>query len=173
MSRQKIIFLAGSPSKTSRSTRLLSALASRLEAEGAETRVYSTADFDAEEILSANTANPAIAAYIEEVKQARALVVSSPVYKATFSGALKVLLDPLPQDALVGQTALGIVTGRQAPHLEAAARGLGDIFAFFRIERALPALTLSDERVFADTEAKQLSSEVETLLAQRSVELLA
>jgi len=54
---------------------------------------------------------------------------STPVYRATFSGALKVFLDLLPQDALAGKTAVAIATGNTPGHLLAVDHGLRPLLA--------------------------------------------
>ena len=43
---------------------------------------------------------------LDQVAKARVLVVATPVYKAAYSGVLKVFLDLLPQTALKGKTVL-------------------------------------------------------------------
>ena len=48
------------------------------------------------------TARPAMLR-IEAVSSASAVVFSSPVYKATYSGGLKLLIDLIPPDALRGK----------------------------------------------------------------------
>ncbi len=45
------------------------------------------------------------------------MVVGSPIYKAAFSGLLKVFLDLLPQFALAGKTVLPLVTGGSTAHV--------------------------------------------------------
>ena len=45
------------------------------------------------------------------------MVVSTPVYKAAYSGVLKVFLDLLPQFGLAGKVVLPLVTGGTASHV--------------------------------------------------------
>ncbi|MGC3988376.1 MAG: NAD(P)H-dependent oxidoreductase [Chthoniobacteraceae bacterium] len=52
-----------------------------------------------------------------EVAESAGLIISTPLYKATFTGGLKALLDVLPQGAFRGKTVLPIATGGTAGHL--------------------------------------------------------
>jgi FMN reductase len=55
-----------------------------------------------------------------DVQDAALLVVATPVYKGSYSGALKVLLDQLPANALAGVVAVPIVTAEFQPQADAA-----------------------------------------------------
>lgn len=92
---------------------------------------------------------PAIVELVAAAKSASAIVLSSPVYKATYSGALKVLVDLLPPDALVGKTALGIATTKLAAHGVDVSRSYAALFGFFRAQ-AHETLVLLDEDLKAD-----------------------
>ena len=50
------------------------------------------------------------------VSQATIIVASTPVYRATYSGLLKVFFDLLPLNGLVGKTAIAIATGGSPAH---------------------------------------------------------
>ncbi|WP_204272820.1 NAD(P)H-dependent oxidoreductase, partial [Escherichia coli] len=60
---------------------------------------------------------PAIAAAVLAVEQADLVVVSTPIYKAAYSGLLKVFLDLLPPDALRGKLVLPLATGGSPAHV--------------------------------------------------------
>lgn len=173
MSDIQVVFVHGSPSNTSRSSRVVKRIEERLAARGVRVLSYGIQDFDAAKLLAAQTSEPRIAEFVEAVKSSDALVVGTPIYKATFSGALKVILDLLPQDALVGRAALGVATGRLKAHLEKVTRGLEGLFEFFQIASVIETVALNDELVYADAEASRLSDEVEALLEERSQALLA
>ncbi|WP_175400395.1 NAD(P)H-dependent oxidoreductase, partial [Streptomyces prasinopilosus] len=49
--------------------------------------------------------------------RADGVVVGTPVYKASYSGVLKALLDLLPQYALAGKTVLPLATGGSIAHV--------------------------------------------------------
>jgi FMN reductase len=171
MSRNKIIILHGSPSLSSRSSQLLKGIEARVKQQDIEVLNYSFRDFDAAKLLSGQADDERIAEFIGQVQSAQGLIVGTPVYKATFSGGLKVLLDVIPPEALVGRAALGVATGRQEAHLQSTARGLDGIFAFFKVGRIVPAITLKDEDVFDSADKSRLSSQSEELLSGRATAL--
>jgi len=146
MSRQ-VILIAGSPQKESRSSQVLSALGERLAAGGVRTKRFGLSDFQAEDLLFARSEVPAVRAYLEQIQAASAIVLATPVYKATYSGGLKVLLDLIPPDALRGKTVLTIATARVGRHFPGVQRALDDLYRFFEAGLAIPAVYLLDEQV--------------------------
>jgi FMN reductase len=144
MSHQ-IVFVAGSPSGSSRSSSVARALAGRLEAYGRPTRWFSIRDFDSEDVMLARAEAPALKHFVEVVRGAAALVLSTPVYKATYAGALKAVVDLIPPDALIDKPTLGIGTSRLADHGGDLARAFGALFAFFRARSVGALVVLDDE----------------------------
>ncbi|MDB5816903.1 MAG: ssuE [Rhizobacter sp.] len=113
----KIVAISGSPSLKSRSGWLLQLAQTRLESIHAEVVSIAVRDLPAEPLLHANAAEPQIRTALDRVIAADVLLVSTPIYKAAYSGLLKVFLDLLPQDALRGKTVLPMATGGSAAHL--------------------------------------------------------
>ncbi|MFY2980449.1 NAD(P)H-dependent oxidoreductase, partial [Klebsiella pneumoniae] len=61
--------------------------------------------------------NPALHTLNEQLAGADGLIIATPVYKASFSGALKTLLDLLPERALEGKIVLPLATGGTIAHM--------------------------------------------------------
>jgi FMN reductase len=57
------------------------------------------------------------------------VVVGTPVYKASYSGVLKALLDLLPQYALTGKTVPPLVTGGSTAHVLAIDHALRPVLS--------------------------------------------
>ena len=93
------LLIAASPSERSRSAALLEAAGLALEAAGVGVRRLTLRELPAEALLSARTGTPELAAAPSQVANASAVVFATPIYKAAYSGLLKVFLDLLPQDA--------------------------------------------------------------------------
>lgn len=74
-------------------------------------------NFAAEDLLYARFDSPALNTFTEQLQQADGLIVATPVYKAAYSGALKTLLDLLPERALQGKVVLPLATGGTVAHL--------------------------------------------------------
>jgi len=167
------VFITGSPSPTSRSSTVLGAVRARLEGLGYQTRSYGAGDFDPRAVLEAKTDDAAVQRYLKEVSEASVVVVSTPVYKASYSGVLKALLDLIGYEALVGRVALGIATGRQQAHLAATGHALGAVFDFFRVGVIVPPLLLADETVYALDEGTTLSAATRAAVDERVAAIVA
>ncbi len=78
-------------------------------------------NFAPEDLLYARFDNPALQTLNEQLAGADGLIIATPVYKASFSGALKTLLDLLPERALEGKIA---AAGHRRHHRSHAGGGL-------------------------------------------------
>src|SRR5215203_3116209 len=112
-----VLSVSGSPSRTSRTARLLRHLDARLVAQGHEVVPLDVRTLPAEALLGADFGHPAIARAAELFQRADGVVIGTPVYKAAYSGLLKSLLDLLPQYALSGKTVLPLATGGSTAHV--------------------------------------------------------
>ncbi|MGW4896572.1 NADPH-dependent FMN reductase [Kitasatospora sp. NPDC004240] len=112
-----VLSVSGSPSATSRTTRLLRHVDARLEALGHRVVPFEARSLPPHALLSADVSDPAIAAAVELFAEADGVVIGTPVYKAAYSGLLKTLLDLLPQYALEGKAVLPLATGGSTAHV--------------------------------------------------------
>lgn len=109
------VAISGSPSRESKSRRLLAHGAERLSANGVGTPIVDLCVLPADDLLG-RSRSPAIVRALDSVAGARVILVATPVYRASFSGLLKCFFDLLPQDALAGKTAILIATGGSPAH---------------------------------------------------------
>jgi FMN reductase len=119
-----IACIVGSPSAPSRTAFVATHLATQLTAAGNTVETISIRDLPAEDLLRARTDSPAIAAAVALVERSDAVVVATPIYKASFSGMLKTFLDLLPQFGLRDKWVLPIATGGGSAHILALDYGL-------------------------------------------------
>jgi len=120
--------ISGSPSATSKSRVLVAYVLAELSARGAETCLVDLATLPADALLGRGTAPPVTAA-LETITRGRVVIAGTPVYRATYSGLLKVFFDLLPQDGLAGKIGIPIVTGHGSAHSLAVDYGLRPLFA--------------------------------------------
>lgn len=172
MVEKKLILIAGSPSGSSRSLRLLQAVEERLRLAGVGVRLVLPEQLGPQALLRADTADVNVAEFIQLVSASDGIVVATPVYKATFSGVLKVALDVIPPDALVGKVAFGIATGRLPQQLKGAGSALGGIFDFFRVRTQVAPLLLADEAIFDAADSTRFSTTTHRLLDSATEQLL-
>ena len=95
----------------------IDALRAAINAQGHEVIPLDVRTIPAEALLGADFKHPAIVEATELFAQADGVVVGTPVYKASYSGVLKALLDLLPQYALTGKTVLPLATGGSTAHV--------------------------------------------------------
>ncbi len=111
-----LLTVSGSPSATSRGNALARLVGTQLAGDGHQVDHLSVRDLPADALLHAEFGDPAIRASQETVARADGLVIVTPVYKASFSGALKAWLDLLPQTAFEGKTVLPLATSGSLAH---------------------------------------------------------
>ena len=141
------LLLAGSPSQHSRSAALLDAVAQRLRGRGAQVDRIHIRDLSPQALLLADTGHPSISQAVAQVAAARVLVVSTPVYKAAYSGVLKVFLDLLAQTALQGKTVLPLATGGSPHHMLALDYALRPVLQSLGAKHILPGIYATDSQV--------------------------
>lgn len=99
----RVITLAGSPRFPSRSSALLEYAREQLTSLDIEVCHWNLHNFEPENLLYARFDSPALKTLVEQLKGADGLIVATPVYKASFSGALKTLLNLLPSELWKGK----------------------------------------------------------------------
>ncbi|SHM53841.1 NADPH-dependent FMN reductase [Gracilibacillus kekensis] len=112
-----IILLSGSPSISSRTDLALHYAGDKLIKEGFDVKHISIQDIPAEVLFHAQFDHPKIKEVTNLLRNAKAVIVGSPVYKAAYSGVLKALLDLLPPDVLQDTPVLPVMTGGSGGHL--------------------------------------------------------
>lgn len=112
----EVVVICGHPRAGSRTLRLARAVGERL-AGGGEPHVV-----DLAELLPAllAPAEGATAVALREVQDATLLVVATPTYRGSYTGALKMFLDQLPSHALAGVVAVPVVTAELQTQADAA-----------------------------------------------------
>lgn len=142
-----VLLIAGSPSDRSRSAALLDSVSQRLLLRGVTVERLHIRDLSPQSLLLADTAHRTISAAIDQVSRARAIVVATPVFKAAYSGVLKVFLDLLPQTALKNKTVLPLATGGSPHHMLALDYALRPVLQSLSARHILPGVYATDSQV--------------------------
>lgn len=142
-----VLLIAGSPSERSRSAALLDAVGARLAARGIAVERLPIRDLSPQSLLLADTGNKTVARALAQVARARALVVATPVYKAAYSGVLKVFLDLLPQAALKNKAVLPLATGGSPHHMLALDYALRPVLQSLSARHILPGVYAADAQI--------------------------
>lgn len=112
-----ILIISGSPSRVSRTSAIAALISNILDEKGHRVKKFSVRDLPAEALIYAQFNNPEIKDAQKLVEEAEALIVVSPVYKASYPGILKSFFDLLPEKGLEGKKVLPIATGGSIAHL--------------------------------------------------------
>jgi len=126
--RHLAVGVSASPSPQSRSRELVGAVLDHWTRAGLATRRVDLDRLPAEALLG-RAPDAALAEALGAVSEARVLAVATPVYRATYSGLLKVFFDLLPHGALAGKIVVPIATGGSASHQLALDHGLRPLVA--------------------------------------------
>jgi FMN reductase len=124
-----ILAVSGSPSPTSRTAAVLANVGQRARAAGHSVDVLHLRTLPAGPLLAADPADPCIADAAERLARADAVVVGTPVYKASYSGLLKVWFDSVAQLAFTGKTVLPLATGGSLANMLALDYALRPVLA--------------------------------------------
>ena len=143
----RIITLAGSPRFPSRSSALLEYARDRLSTQSVEVYHWHLHNFAPEDLIFARFDNPALKTFIDQLAEAQGVIVATPVYKASFAGALKTLLDLLPERALEKKVVLPLATGGSVAHLLAVDYALKPVLNALKAQEILHGVYADDSQV--------------------------
>lgn len=142
-----ITSLSASPSERSRSAWLTQFALTRLEGRGTQRDDVLVRQLPAAALLSADVQDAAIAAAVQAVERADLLVIGTPIYKAAYSGLLKVFLDLLPPDALRDKLVLPLATGGSPAHFLALDYALKPVLSALGARHVLDGVFATDAQL--------------------------
>ena len=105
-------------------------------------------------------ASPALQERLDAIVEADALVVSTPIYSASYSGLFKMLIDVLPADSLRGKPVLLGATGGTARHSLAIDHALRPLFAYLGALVA-PVAVFAASEDWGSVEAGRLGARIQ------------
>lgn len=143
----RVVSLGGSPSLRSRSAVLLDSAAQWLHSQGVTVETFQIRDFAAEDLLHARFDSPAVIRLLAAIQLADGLLIATPIYKASFSGALKTLLDLLPERALSHKVVLPIATGGSIAHMLAVDYALKPVLSALKAQEMLQGIFAEDSQI--------------------------
>jgi len=160
-----IVTITGSASASSRTGKLTAAVGATLAADGFEVRAIDVRALPAEDLLHARFEAPAIRDALAVVERAVGVVVSTPIYKASYSGILKAFLDLLPQFGLAGKVVLPLATGGTLAHVLAIDYALRPVLMSLGAPQVVEGLLVIDKTLeIDDAGVPRLPPEVRTRL---------
>lgn len=113
----KITIISGSPNAASRLNGLIDYARKEIEALGHVTSTITVVTLPPEDLVHARFGSAAIVEANRLVEEADAVIIASPVYKASYTGVLKAYIDLLPQKGLEGKLVAPLFIGGTLAHL--------------------------------------------------------
>ncbi|MBT2290022.1 NADPH-dependent FMN reductase [Paenibacillus albidus] len=113
----KIVVINGTPSLVSRINAVIEYAEANLSQSGFEVERINVAELPPEDLIHTKFESEAIVKANGLVAEADAVIVVSPVYKASYTGVLKTFLDLVPQKGLAGKIVLPLFMGGSLAHL--------------------------------------------------------
>ena len=147
LASMKIVGIQGSPSVSSRSGTLLQHAQGALQHVATRLHTVSVRELPAEALLHGQLDHPLIRAALCEVHEAQVVLVSTPIYKAAYSGLLKAFLDLLPQDGLRDKTIVPLATGGSIAHLLALDYALKPVLSALGARDILDPVFATDSQI--------------------------
>ena len=139
-----VVTVGGSPASPSRCAATLGHVRQVMAGRGYSTGAVEVRDLDPRGMVWARFDEPSIRAAVDAVQEARALVVATPVYKAAYSGVLKLFLDLLPPGSLAGKPVLPVTTAGSLAHCLALDYALKPVLAALGARHILQGVCLLD-----------------------------
>lgn len=142
-----ILLLGGSPQLPSSSSRLLLHIGDKLALQGHRYSKLQVRDLPAEALLHADFSDVTIQRAIAAVAAADAIVIATPIYKASYTGILKAFLDLLPQDGLAGKLVLPLATGGSQSHMLALDYALRPVLHALAAKQVLTSIYATSQQL--------------------------
>jgi len=169
-----VLLIAGSPTERSRSAALLERVGQQLAQRGIAVERLRIRDLSPQALLLADFGHRSVVDAISQVARAQAIVVATPVYKAAYSGVLKVLLDLLPQTALKEKAVLPLATGGSPHHMLALDYALRPVLQSLGARHILPGVYATDAQVtLTPEEAYVIHPDIEARLDEATTTLIS
>ena len=146
------LLIAASPSERSRSATLLKGAAAALQHAGVVVHTLHLRDLPAEPLLRGHTGDAPLRDALQQVARASAIVLATPIYKAAYSGLLKVFLDLLPQDGLHGKWIWPLATGGSPAHTLALDHALRPVLDNLGAHQVVPSVYALESQVVLGAE---------------------
>lgn len=142
-----IVGIYGSPSLRSRSNWLLQLAQTRLEGVSEHSESIAVRLLDPTALLAADAQAASVREAVARLADADVVIVATPIYKAAYSGLLKLFLDLLPQEALRGKTVLPLATGGSLAHLLALDYALKPVLSALGARDILDGVFATDQQL--------------------------
>jgi FMN reductase len=166
MNKQLILAISSSPSPTSKTAKIADYVLQRISGPTLMTRHIRLRDMDPEALVSAKSSHVSVARTVTALEQADGLIVTTPIFKASYSGLLKIFLDLLPQFALAGKAILPIATGGSLAHLLALDYSLRPVLQSMGARHIVQSLFVPESEIQVVDDQLQIGEQTDAMLRE-------
>ncbi|MNO70016.1 FMN reductase (NADPH) [compost metagenome] len=169
----KVTIINGSPTPGSRLTAVMALAEELLQKEGFEVQRLNVGELPPEDLIHTKFESEHIVKANALVAGADAIIVASPVYKASYTGVLKTFLDLIPEKGLAGKVILPLFIGGSLAHLLSIDYSLKPVLSVLGARHILGGVYTVDSQV-ARTEQGgfQIAEELTTRMQENVKELV-
>ncbi|CAO4134394.1 FMN reductase [Methylorubrum extorquens] len=166
----RIVAFSGNTHRPSRTRTLVEAVAAELSRQRPiDLKVYDLVDAGTGIAVASRSALPLPAARtVEAIETADALIIGSPVYKGSYAGLFKHLIDFVAPEALIGKPVVLTATGGGPRHALVVEHSLRPLFGFFSAQTTPTAVYAGDTEIAEGRVADEI---VRARVAQAAAEL--
>jgi FMN reductase len=169
-----VLAIAGSPTYPSRTYSLLEHIAQQLKDESFQVDIISARDLPAEDLVSGNYRSAALEPIKALLDNASVVIISTPIYKAAYTGVLKAFLDLLPQKALVGKIVFPVATAGTIAHLLAIDYALKPVLSELGARQFIGTVYAIDKQIQVQPDGSiQLDEDLDQRLKDALNELIS
>lgn len=143
----KAVLVYGGNGKNSRLNGILDQAARFLERASLSVETIYIDEIPAEDLIGVKFNSPAVQRANAAIAESEAVIILTPVYKASFSGILKTYLDLLPQKALKGKRLLPVAIGGSLGHLLSIEYSLKPVLSALGANHILDSVFIEDTQV--------------------------
>ncbi|HTQ84410.1 MAG TPA: NADPH-dependent FMN reductase [Pseudolabrys sp.] len=166
MSKKLILAISSSPSSSSRTAKVADYVLQGLNGDSLMTRHIQLRDMDPEALMLAKSGHVSVSRTVTAIEQADGLIIATPIFKASYSGLLKVFLDLLPQFALAGKAVLPIATGGSLGHLLALDYGLRPVLQSMGARHIVQSLFVPESEMRIVDDKLQIGEQTDVMLRE-------
>jgi FMN reductase len=163
----KVVIVNGSPNAASRLTGILNHAEQLLAKSGIQVEAIHVADLPANDLVFGRYDKKEIKEAIARVGSADAVLFASPVYKASYTGLLKLFIDLLPRDVLADKWVAPVFIGGTIAHLLSVDFGFKPVAAAIGARRFAPVVYAVDTQVTRTEKNGELHYELDAELKER------
>jgi len=168
---RKIIGLAGNIRRPSKTRALVTSLVAETARQcGGANAVYDVLDLmpDLGTCLFRSDASPKLQRILQDIESADGLVVASPVYKGSYGGLFKHLIDLLDPNSLMERPVLIAATGGGQRHALMVEHQMRPLFGFFGAS-SVPLAVYASDTDFKDGELMDEQTKQRCVMACRQL----